>query len=242
MTQGNKEMAAGLALASYPQTSALASTFVSALLSSPKLPDLLSLNSRRLAEGYSTVTNLLKKHHLEYVPSYAGLYVFAKIVPNAGSWDEESRLVNKLKDEGVLVSAGKSFHGPEQEKGWARIGFAVPKQQLDDAVRVMDRVFEDEATLRKQTEDISNQKPPNFRVNSALDHLIGTLREVLDVFKGDGKEELLAALHDHEKLPDKQLASLANKTIDLLHETEQLLEPGSLVLADHFLGIFAQRD
>ncbi|KAK8157443.1 O-methyltransferase-domain-containing protein [Phyllosticta citrichinensis] len=37
-------------------------------------------------------------------------------------------------------------------------------------------------------------------------------------------------------LPDPELTKLANKSIDLLHEIEQMLEPGHLVLADHFLG------
>lgn len=74
-------------------------------------------------------------------------------------------------------------------------------------------------------------------MESTLTHLIGSLQSSLKSLKGDTNGELVAALHDHDKLPDKHVASLARDAVDLLHETEQLLEPGSLVLADHFLGI-----
>lgn len=70
-------------------------------------------------------------------------------------------------------------------------------------------------------------------------HLIASLHATLKILNQDSGKELRSALHDHDKLPDKRLSSLAHEAIDLLHETEQLLEPGPLVLADHFLGIFS---
>ena len=69
-----------------------------------------------------------------------------------------------------------------------------------------------------------------------LIHLIDSLQSALKILKGDANAQLLADLHDHNKLPSKKLVGLASQAIDLLNETEQLLEPGSLVLADHFLG------
>ncbi|MCJ1380193.1 hypothetical protein MMC17_003296 [Xylographa soralifera] len=73
-------------------------------------------------------------------------------------------------------------------------------------------------------------------MENTLTHLIDSLQSSLKLLKGKSNEELVAALHDHNKLPDKHVASLAREAVDLLHETEQLLEPGPLVLADHFLG------
>lgn len=70
-----------------------------------------------------------------------------------------------------------------------------------------------------------------------LTHLIDSLQSALKVLKGDAHAQLLAELHDHDKLPGKKLAGLASLAVDLLHETQQLLEPGPLVLADHFLGV-----
>lgn len=49
---------------------------------------------------------------------------------------------------------------------------------------------------------------------------------------------LMEELHDTSemRLPSQEASSLASQTIDVLHETIQLLQPGHLVLADHFLG------
>ena len=48
----------------------------------------------------------------------------------------------------------------------------------------------------------------------------------------------LRDLHNQEpgRLPSATGTALANRSIDLLHQVGQLLEPGHLVLADHFLG------
>ncbi len=73
-------------------------------------------------------------------------------------------------------------------------------------------------------------------MDSTLTNLIDALHSTLNILKGDAHAQLQAALHDHDKLPNRKLADLAAQAVDLLHETEQLLEPGSLVLADHFLG------
>lgn len=63
----------------------------------------------------------------------------------------------------------------------------------------------------------------------------------LDALKIEGTgAELHKALHDDQTLPDKQTAAMASETVNLLRKVEQLLEPGHLVLADHFLGIVAQ--
>lgn len=138
MTQANPEMAIGLALASNTTISTLSSIFVSALLTSPEMPKLLAWNSDRLAEAYRSLTAVLRKYDIPYLPAYAGLYLFAKIAPDADNWDDESRAVQKFKNAGVLVSSGRGYHGPENEKGWARIGFAIEKPKLKEAIRRID--------------------------------------------------------------------------------------------------------
>lgn len=71
-----------------------------------------------------------------------------------------------------------------------------------------------------------------------LQSLNKQLGYVRDQLKGRPQEELQASLHDHDQgvLPDSRIGSVAAQSIDLLHEVEQMLEPGHLVLADHFLG------
>ena len=65
------------------------------------------------------------------------------------------------------------------------------------------------------------------------------LGSVLEFLQSDALEqELKVALHNHDEgaLPSLKMAEITSKTIDLLHSIEQLIEPGHLVLADHFLG------
>ncbi|CAG8976233.1 hypothetical protein HYALB_00011999 [Hymenoscyphus albidus] len=150
ITQGNKEMAVGVTLASHTTTSSLSSICASAILTSPKLPDVFAKNSELLSTGYSKVVKVLKRHKLRYFPCYSGLYIYAQIAPNCDTWVEESRLVQRMKNAGVLVSSGRGYHGPENEKGWARIGFAIPSNELKAALGIMDNVFGKEAVLRER--------------------------------------------------------------------------------------------
>lgn len=49
-------------------------------------------------------------------------------------------------------------------------------------------------------------------------------------------KELQAVLHDSRQLPDKKIAHLAAEAVDILGDIDLLLEPGHVILADHFLG------
>ena len=59
----------------------------------------------------------------------------------AKSWEDEQAAVQRLKKVGVLVTAGRGYHGPEKEIGWMRVGFAVDKSNLEEALRRMEAVF-----------------------------------------------------------------------------------------------------
>lgn len=134
-------MAVGLALAAMCQISALSTIFVTALLKSPQLPSLIQMNSQRLSTAYITLTDFFKKHQISYIPCNAGIYVFAKMARDAKSWEDEALVAQKLAEAGVLVSPGKAYHGPEDEKGWMRVGFAVPPSDLAKALQRMERVY-----------------------------------------------------------------------------------------------------
>ncbi|KAI1778790.1 S-adenosyl-L-methionine-dependent methyltransferase [Hypoxylon cercidicola] len=73
-------------------------------------------------------------------------------------------------------------------------------------------------------------------MESILLDLIDSLKSASLKLNGNAKNSLQTALHDTEKLPDRKLSSLASETLDLLSEIRLLLEPGHLILADHFLG------
>jgi len=134
-------MSVGLALASMVQISALSTVFTTALLKSLELPSLLALNSERLSVAYATLTDFLKSHRIPYIPCNAGLYVFARMCPDAKSWEEEASFVQRLKEAGVLVSPGRAYHVPENEKGWMRVGFAIQPSKLAEALRRMESMY-----------------------------------------------------------------------------------------------------
>ncbi|GAB1216603.1 hypothetical protein ATERTT37_005819 [Aspergillus terreus] len=79
---------------------------------------------------------------------------------------------------------------------------------------------------------------PGKKMEPTLKILGASLQEALSQLTGPLNKERLAALHDHSegRLVDANVGEAAAYTIDLLHQVEQLLEPSSLVLADHFLG------
>ncbi|KKZ61641.1 hypothetical protein EMCG_03826 [[Emmonsia] crescens] len=134
ISQDNRELNVSPAAASNPQVSSLSAIFTMTLLSSPTLPLLVALNSARLAESYILVTSFFIRHHIDYIPVNAGLNIFARLGPNAKTWEDESDMIMKLKENGVVVRGGGSYHSTLMEKGWVRISFALEEHQLQEAL------------------------------------------------------------------------------------------------------------
>jgi aspartate/methionine/tyrosine aminotransferase len=141
VTQDNTPMAVGAALAANTQTSSLSAIATEGLLSSPDLPSLLKLNRERLAEAYKKITDFFVSYGIDFIPVTAGLYVFARLAPEAKTWEDEAAAIGRIKDAGVIVSGGKAYHVVEGEKGWARITFAVAPEDLDKAIDAMRSVY-----------------------------------------------------------------------------------------------------
>ncbi|CAJ2504446.1 Uu.00g118400.m01.CDS01 [Anthostomella pinea] len=135
VSQSNKPLVTGLALVSNTQTSSLTAIAAASLLSSPKLDDLLALNSHRLARAYLRLTSALKKRGLPYIPATMGPFILVRIAPHARTWEDEADAIQAYKSAGLSLSAGRSYHLPESEKGWARINFAIDPNQLTEALQ-----------------------------------------------------------------------------------------------------------
>ena len=74
-------------------------------------------------------------------------------------------------------------------------------------------------------------------IRTILEKLVSDLKCTWNALQeGSVPAELKRALHNDQGLPNKELAAVASEAVNLLHTTEQLLEPAQLVLADHFLG------
>ncbi|KLJ12158.1 hypothetical protein EMPG_09586 [Blastomyces silverae] len=134
VSQDNKESIVRLAASPKAQVSSPSVLSTTALLSSPTLPLLVALNSARLAESYILITSFFIRHRIDYIPVNAGLNIFARLVPSAKTWQDELDMITTLKENGVVVRGGGSYHGTLFEKGWVRISFALEEHRLQDAL------------------------------------------------------------------------------------------------------------
>ncbi|KID96280.1 O-methyltransferase, family 2, partial [Metarhizium majus ARSEF 297] len=73
-------------------------------------------------------------------------------------------------------------------------------------------------------------------IEKALTELNAALRTALKTLGSDCRQELMQSLHSPDELPEKHLYDLSTEAVDLLQETKLLLEPRTVILADHFLG------
>lgn len=80
-------------------------------------------------------------NEFDYIPANAGIFVFARLCKQALTWNDEAALVQKCKEFGVLISAGRSYHRLETEKGWVRVTFAVEPNVLQKALGILARVL-----------------------------------------------------------------------------------------------------
>lgn len=70
-------------------------------------------------------------------------------------------------------------------------------------------------------------------MDTTLKNLISALQSASDSLDAGSVDKVL---HDTEHLPDKNVADLASEALDLLNDLRLRLEPGHLILADHFMG------
>ncbi|KAI1120158.1 O-methyltransferase-domain-containing protein [Nemania abortiva] len=69
-----------------------------------------------------------------------------------------------------------------------------------------------------------------------IENLSTSVQAAVTYLQGPLKQSLHDLLHNQEKLPDIKLTRLAGDAVDLLSKAQQILEPRSLILADHFLS------
>ncbi|KAL3459739.1 pyridoxal phosphate-dependent transferase [Aspergillus heterothallicus] len=138
VSQANPDLILALQLPSSTEVSALTSLCATALLTSPTLPNLVTVNRKRLDDSYKAMATILQTHKVQYIPATAGLFVFARLRPNA-SPDEETKFQQRLKSEGIAVSPGQAYHAGPENSGWYRLTFALPPAQLKRALAILDR-------------------------------------------------------------------------------------------------------
>jgi gliotoxin/aspirochlorine biosynthesis aminotransferase len=139
ITQSNPSLRTGIALLNSTTVSSLPTLATTAILTSPRLPNLLALNRARLASSFAILRSYLLRWDVEFITPTAGLYVFAKLGKDVGTEQEENEMVEKLKREGVLVLGGKQFKAGVEGRGWVRIGFCVGEGMLKEGLERVER-------------------------------------------------------------------------------------------------------
>ncbi|KAJ9488957.1 hypothetical protein VN97_g4320 [Penicillium thymicola] len=143
VSQNNQPLILHLGISASLNFSSVSSLITKTLLTSPRLPELLTLSSLRLGRLYMILTVFLKTRGIEYIPASTGLFVFARLAPNATKWEEEAAMVRRLKEAGVLVGPGKIYHTAEGDKGWVRLTFALREDILQQGLQRLQRGLED---------------------------------------------------------------------------------------------------
>ncbi|KAJ1958175.1 hypothetical protein IWQ62_004943, partial [Dispira parvispora] len=97
----------------------------------------LEENRRALAKAYQYVSQVLRRHGIDYIPSRAGHFMWVDLRPFCQLAPAEPRATlaseqvtfENLLDSGVYIATGLAFHSTEP--GWFRLSFAVPQPELD---------------------------------------------------------------------------------------------------------------
>lgn len=100
---------------------------------------------------------MLRARGLDYIPANMGPFLLARLVPDARTWEDEAEVVQACKEAGVSISAGRGYHVPDCEKGWARLNFALDPDRLAEALRRMsvglDSVLRKRSTVERVGEN-----------------------------------------------------------------------------------------
>jgi aspartate/methionine/tyrosine aminotransferase len=93
------------------------------------------------------VTGWLEQHSLPYLTASHGIFVYARLAPAAQTWADEDRMIKAVRQAGVLVSSGRSFHEMQTHVGWARIIIAVDLATLAEALTRVEKALGLEGTV-----------------------------------------------------------------------------------------------
>ncbi|KAJ3566332.1 hypothetical protein NPX13_g7172 [Xylaria arbuscula] len=91
-------------------------------------------------------------------------------------------------------------------------------------------------TNRTADKQLCTQSEVPDALEMALKNLIDSVSLAVSAFEGPLNETLYSKLGHDSKLPNTRYSSLASRAVDAMHRAQQLLEPPSIILADHFLG------
>jgi len=138
----NKGLRDAIALIASVHVSTLSTVASKAILCSPGLPNLLELNSKRLAEAYLDVITFFKSSDIAYIPCNSAIFMLAKLAPLAKSQIEEMAAFLQYIQAGVMVAPGWAYHINKSQRGWMRVSFAVNNESLQKGLKRIKLVYD----------------------------------------------------------------------------------------------------
>ena len=138
----NTNLQKAISLLATKNVSSLSIHFSTELLSSPKLPSLLQLNTQRLAKSYVFLTSFFTAAGIKYQPANGSVFVLAKLAPKAQNRDDEATAHSQYVQAGVLMSPGRAYSMPDGSPGWMRVTFALDRDYLLKGLERIKEVYE----------------------------------------------------------------------------------------------------
>ncbi|KAF1845286.1 PLP-dependent transferase [Cucurbitaria berberidis CBS 394.84] len=138
VSQQNPQLLTSVSLLTLSHTNNIASLCLYHLLTWSQFPTLLTLNSERLTASYRLLATFLHKWRIDFVTPTHGIFLFAKLVKNARSVEDERSFYDRLALHGVKLGQGRFYRGVEGDFGWTRIRFSVSIDVLKSALASID--------------------------------------------------------------------------------------------------------
>jgi DNA-binding transcriptional MocR family regulator len=88
------------------------------------------------------MTDVLRVHNVRYAPATAGLFIFARLKPDATE-KEEAQFQQRMKGKGLIISPGQAYHIGPEHRGWYRLTFALLPAQLEKALAILEQCLKD---------------------------------------------------------------------------------------------------
>lgn len=131
-----------IALVAHTNVSNLSILFARALLTSPKLHDIIQLNSSRLAAAFGRISAFFEENAIEYLPCEVTTFVLARLAPYSRTRDDEKAAVAFYQKAGILFFSAADYRMPASFKGWMRVSFAVEPERLDVALERLKSAYQ----------------------------------------------------------------------------------------------------
>jgi DNA-binding transcriptional MocR family regulator len=124
-------------------TSVIASSLFSDLL---VLEHILVRNRMLLRNAAELVGDFLSFHRFAFYRPVAGVFIWTRLGGETATEVSDAELMENFASAKVSVASGVPFHA--RDRGWFRITFALPREQLLEGLRRIERAMDLERTWR----------------------------------------------------------------------------------------------